>query len=101
VTWSPDFHRAVWDDPLWAGIEAVREERVFLAPSVPFGWIDRPPSINRMMGLKWMAAKLWPERWEGDLRAEVAAFYRLYYQVELTGDKLDTLMRWQAGNPPR
>ena len=101
VTWSPDFYRAVWDDPLWAGIEAVREERVFLAPSVPFGWIDRPPSINRMMGLKWMAATLWPDRWEGELRAEVADFYRLYYQVALTGEQLDTLMRWQAGDPPR
>lgn len=99
VTWSPDFHRSVRDDPLRAGIEAVREGRVFLAPSVPFGWIDRPPSINRMMGLKWMAATLWPGRWEGDLRAEVAEFYRLYYQVKLTEDRLDTLMRWQAGGP--
>ena len=33
-----------------------------------FGWIDRPPSVNRMMGLKWLAGLFYPDRWSGDLR---------------------------------
>ncbi len=101
VTWSPEFYRAVQDDPLWAGIEAVRRGRLYLAPSVPFGWIDRPPSINRMIGLKWLASVFWPERWEGDLREAVRRHYALYYQVELDEARLDALIDWAAGDPPR
>jgi len=101
VTWDPTFYKNVWDNPLWQGIEAVKRERVYLAPSAPFGWIDRPPSINRMMGLKWMAATLYPDRWEGDLAKEVKEFYSLYYHLDLSDEKLNTLLEWAKGQPPQ
>ncbi|GMG83132.1 iron ABC transporter substrate-binding protein [Paralimibaculum aggregatum] len=101
VTWDAGFHRRVRADPLWAGIAALRAGRVLLAPTAPFGWIDRPPSINRMMGLRWMAGRLWPERWGGRLRDEIREFYALYYQVALTEAELDTLEAWAGGSPPR
>lgn len=101
VTWDPTFYKNVWDNPLWQGIEAVKRGRVYLAPSAPFGWIDRPPSINRMMGLKWMAETLYPDRWEGDLAKEVRDFYKLYYHIDLSDEKLDTLLEWAKGRPPQ
>ena len=55
LTWDRNFFERVGKDPLWAGIRAVRENRVYLAPTAPFGWIDRPPSLNRVIGLKWLA----------------------------------------------
>ena len=87
-------------DPLWAGIEAVREGRVYLSPTAPFGWIDRPPSLNRMIGLEWMAGLLYPDLWDGDLREEARAFYRLYYHVDLSEEELDRLLEWAEGRPP-
>jgi iron complex transport system substrate-binding protein len=51
LTWDRNFFDRVSKDPLWAGIRAVREGRVYLAPTAPFGWIDRPPSLNRVIGL--------------------------------------------------
>ncbi len=101
VTWDPLFYQRVWSDPLWAGITAVREGRVYLSPTAPFGWIDRPPSINRMMGLIWLAGLLWPERWQGDLAAETRAFYDLFYHVALDRAELETLIEWSDGRPPR
>ncbi len=101
VTWDPHFYRQVWEDPLWAGIAAVRAGRVYLSPTAPFGWIDRPPSINRMMGLIWMAGLLWPERWQGDLAEETRAFYALYYHVDLSDAELEALLAWSRGRPPR
>ncbi|MGX0876909.1 iron complex transport system substrate-binding protein [Roseovarius sp. MBR-154] len=100
VTWDRNFFGAVFDDPLWQGIEAVREGRVHLAPTAPFGWIDRPPSLNRMMGLMWMAGLLYPDRWQGDLRAETRAFYELYYHVRLDELALERLLEWAEGRPP-
>jgi iron complex transport system substrate-binding protein len=100
VTWDPTFFARVFDDPLWATVTAVRERRVYLSPTAPFGWIDRPPSVNRLMGLKWMARLLWPDRWPGTLREETRDFYRLWYHVDLSDDDLDRLLEWSAGRPP-
>ncbi|MBY5987028.1 iron ABC transporter substrate-binding protein [Roseovarius atlanticus] len=100
VTWDPNFYGRVFDDPLWQGMDAVEAGRVYLSPTAPFGWIDRPPSLNRMMGLIWMAGLLYPDRWEGDLRAETRAFYELYYHVDLSDEELERLLAWAEGRPP-
>ncbi|MGS4990925.1 iron ABC transporter substrate-binding protein [Roseibium sp. RP-7] len=100
VTWDRSFYEAVWQDPLWQGIAAVRDGRVFLSPTAPFGWIDRPPSVNRMMGLKWLAGLFYPELWDGELRQETADFYKLWYHVDLSEAELDTLLEWAKGRAP-
>ena len=33
VTWDPRFYAGVWDDRLWAGVDAVRNQRVYLSPT--------------------------------------------------------------------
>ena len=100
VTWDPHFYRAVWSSPLWAGITAVRTGRVYLSPTAPFGWIDRPPSVNRFMGLTWLAGVFYPELWDGDLRTETRDFYRLYYHIDLSPEDLDRLLEWARGQAP-
>ena len=100
VTWDPVFYGKVFDDPLWQGIDAVRDGRVYLSPTAPFGWIDRPPSLNRMMGLIWMAGLLYPDKWEGDLREDTRDFYALYYHVDLSDEELERLLEWAEGRPP-
>lgn len=104
VTWDGNFYATVFDDPMWQGIDAVQQGRVYLSPTAPFGWIDRPPSLNRMMGLTWMAGLMYPEAWPevggGDLRSEARAFYELYYHVELSDDELGGLLEWAEGRPP-
>jgi iron complex transport system substrate-binding protein len=101
LTWDRNFYARVLEDPLWAPIEAVREGRVYLAPTAPFGWIDRPPSLNRLMGLRWLAGLFYPDRWDRDLREETRAFYHLYYHVQLADEDLDRLLEWSEGRPPR
>jgi iron complex transport system substrate-binding protein len=100
VTWDPNFYASVFDDPLWQGIDAVQRGRVYLSPTAPFGWIDRPPSLNRMMGLLWMAGLLYPDLWQGDLREDTRAFYALYYNVDLSDEDLERLLEWAEGRPP-
>ncbi|MEZ5935691.1 MAG: iron ABC transporter substrate-binding protein [Alphaproteobacteria bacterium] len=99
ITWDRNFFERVWDDPLWAGITAVREKRVYLSPTAPFGWIDRPPSVNRIIGLKWLAGLFYPERFAFDLREETRTFYKLFYHVDLGDDELDRLIEWASGRP--
>lgn len=100
ITWDRNFFGRVWSDPLWQGIAAVRKSRVYLSPTAPFGWIDRPPSVNRMMGLKWLAGLFYPKRWSGNLREDTAAFYQLWYHVDLGDAELDRLLEWASGRAP-
>jgi iron complex transport system substrate-binding protein len=100
VTWDRNFFANVFDDPFWQGIEAVRRGRVYLSPTAPFGWIDRPPSLNRIMGLTWMAGLLYSGQWESDLREDTRAFYQLYYHVDLNDEELERLLEWAEGRPP-
>jgi iron complex transport system substrate-binding protein len=100
VTWDRNFFGKVFDDPLWAGIKAVRERKVYLAPTAPFGWIDRPPSLNRVIGLKWLAGLFYPDRLSQDLRETTRSFYRLFYHVDPSDTELDTLIAWSKGSAP-
>ena len=69
----------------------------FLAPSLPFGFIDAPPSLNRLIGLTWLLHTFYPEQAPGKLREQVRSFYHLFYQVDLTEPDLDTLLGNSGG----
>ena len=55
ITIDRDFAANVRSDPVWAAVAAVRAGRVHLSPKLPFGWVDFPPSVNRLIGLWWLA----------------------------------------------
>jgi iron complex transport system substrate-binding protein len=99
LTWDRSFFGNVSKDPLWAGVRAVREKRVYLAPTAPFGWIDRPPSLNRIIGLRWLAGLFYPDKFPLDLRAATKEFYRLFYHVDISESQVDALVAWSKGHP--
>lgn len=87
------FAEKVRTDPLWSGVTAVKEGRVVQTPSLPFGWFDSPPGINRLVGIRWLEHLFYPADFKGDLSTEVHDFYKLFYQVDLTDEQLDALLR--------
>lgn len=101
ITWDRNFYERVWNDPLWSEIEAVRLGRVYLSPTAPFGWIDRPPSLNRIIGLKWLSGLFYPDRIPLDLEEATREFYKLFYHVDLSGEQLETLIEWTNGRAPK
>ena len=102
VTWDRNFHEKIMKggDSLWQGIKAVKDGRVHLAPTAPFGWIDRPPSINRLIGLRWLANLFHGAHFPFDIRQDTRVFYKLFYHVDVTDADLDTLIAWADGKPP-
>lgn len=92
ITIDRDFAANVGTMPEWQGVPAVANGRIYLAPSAPFGFIDAPPSVNRLIGLTWLMHKLYPDHAPGDLRAEVAEFYDLFYGVRPTEAELTVLL---------
>ncbi len=89
---SPAFAKAVKDDPLWQGLDAVKAGRIHVAPALPFGWIDAPPGINRLIGIAWLEHTLYPDAFPAALDEEVRGFFKLFYQVEPSEAQLETLL---------
>jgi iron complex transport system substrate-binding protein len=99
VTVDPSVADYIRSEPSWSQIDAVRRGRVFLSPRLPYGWVDSPPSLNRLVGLQWLARLLYPERFSEDIRDIARSFYRQFYQVDLSGSELDRLL--DRGPPNR
>ena len=100
ATWNPDlvvaFDRAAWrairTQPGWQKLPAVSGKRVFGAPLLPWGWLGEPPSVNRLIGLRWMQSLLYPQEAAMDLRAEAREFHRLFYGISPGDAEFDALL---------
>lgn len=55
----------------WRALRAVREGHAYVAPALPFGWLEEPPSINQLLGVAWLAT--------GDAAGAFAAFDAVVY----------------------
>jgi iron complex transport system substrate-binding protein len=104
LLWNPDvivtidsnFHAAARTHPQWRDLPAIKAGRIYLAPTLPFGWIDSPPSINRLIGLRWLARILYPDAFPEDLRPIVRDFYSRCYHQTPTDAQLEQLLRQPA-----
>jgi iron complex transport system substrate-binding protein len=81
---DPGIRATVAESNPWRALRAVRNGRAFIAPSLPFGWLDEPPSINRLLGLAWLGGH--------DPRTLATLFNATVYGRVLTASQLDTLV---------
>ncbi len=100
IAYNPDvvvasdvaFAKAVRGDARWQGIRAVAQGRVYTVPRSPFNWIDRPPSIMRLMGVPWLAHRFYPDRYAVDIRTVTRDFQRRFFGVIPSETDLDALL---------
>jgi iron complex transport system substrate-binding protein len=107
LEWNPEIiiadERGAYDamlrNPAWRRLSAVRNKRVYLQPTYPFGWIDDPSGVNRLIGLYWLSTLFYPDATQEDLRASTCDFYDKFYAIKLTNTQLEAMVR-PAGAPP-
>ena len=92
VTIDRDFAVNLRSDPQWAEVDAVRAGRVHLSPRLPFGWVDFPPSVNRLIGLWWLANIFYPKYFDEDIRELTRDFYSRFYHVTLSNADIDRVL---------
>jgi iron complex transport system substrate-binding protein len=105
ITWDPELIIA-WDDKVqggadeiirenhnWATIKAVREGKVYTMPNNPFAWCDRPPGVNRWLGIQWMANLFYPKLYDVNMIEVVRDFYqRLYWVEQITDEEIQDML---------
>lgn len=95
LAWDPDvilfapdsIYDTVGDDPTWQSLTAIREGRYYEVPLGPYNWMGFPPSVQRYLGMMWMAQLLYPETAQYDLYAEVANYFELFYHCGITEEQ--------------
>jgi iron complex transport system substrate-binding protein len=93
ITTSSEFMAQVYNDSTWQQVPAVRNHRVYLTPSQPNNWFDRPPGVNRIVGIPWTAHLLYPDLFPDDwMREKVKEFYSVFYHYNLTDDEFSSLL---------
>lgn len=93
ISQETQFAATVYGDPRWKGIKAVAERKVWTVPRSPFNWIDRPPSVMRILGVQWLAHKLYPEAYRKDLRRDISVFHRQYLGIEPTAGDIESWLK--------
>lgn len=108
LTWDPDYivvngepkqdisggaaAQAILDNPDFEHLSAVKNGNVFGAPNTPFSWVDRPPGPNRIIGIRWLSKRIYPDVFDYEIDAEVKEFYQTFYHLELTDEQLEQLL---------
>ncbi len=107
MLWNPDVilfspgsvYDSVRDRPEWEEIAAVRNRRYVEVPVGPYNWMGRPPSVNRILGIRWLANLLYPDVFSYDMVQETKEFYDLFYHVHLTEDQAGVLLSKSTFSP--
>jgi iron complex transport system substrate-binding protein len=82
----------IMDNSDWANIKAVQDGNVYQTPALPNNWIDRAPSVNRVLGVKWLADLFYPDYVDYDIHEEAKEFFSLFYNLDLSDEDLNTIL---------
>ena len=105
LNWNPDvilfapdsIYDTVAEDAAWQGVTAIQNGAYYEVPMGPYNWMGFPPSVQRLLGMLWMAKVLYPEAADYDLYTEVANYFELFYHCELTQEQYDALVANSLG----
>jgi iron complex transport system substrate-binding protein len=91
LEWQPDIIlvqetatlHSLTRDLVWQGVKAVAKKRILFLSGLPFGWLDAPPGINRLLGLRrlhgWLDASV-----RRGFEQDVMRFAALFWHTRLS-----------------
>ncbi|HZF69765.1 MAG TPA: ABC transporter substrate-binding protein, partial [Sulfuricurvum sp.] len=79
VAMEGSFAESLKTNPQWKTLRAVKSGHILTVPTVPFNYISRPPSLMRLMGIRWLIHSFYPDIFKGSLDNETARFNKLFF----------------------
>lgn len=83
----------ILSNPDYASLKAVQDNKVYGTPNTPFSWVDRPAGPNRLIGMRWLSAVVYPEYIKCDVNEEIREFFNLFYHVDLSDEQLENVLK--------
>ena len=99
LNWNPDavifapgsIYSTVADNENWQTIPAIRDGRYYEVPVGPYNWMGFPPSVQRILGMQWMAKVLYPDAADYDMYETTQTYFQLFYHCDLTAEQYAAL----------
>lgn len=82
----------IYQDEVWSSVPAVENKRVYEVPGEPYEWMDKPPSVNQVLGLEWLGNLLYPSLYNFDMIERAQEFYSLFWGYSLSDEEARTLL---------
>lgn len=105
LNWNPDkiiickdkdfgsnAYEVITNDSKWSNLKAVKTNQVYEIPDAPYNYFDRPPSVNRIIGIKWLGNLLYPDKFDYNIEEEIKDFYKKFYHYEIKDGDLDEIL---------
>ncbi|WP_369309721.1 ABC transporter substrate-binding protein [Providencia rettgeri] len=97
--WNPDIIITQYEEaiefmttsPLWQGLNAIADQQLLVFTGMPFGWLDGPPGVNRLLGMRRLQSHF-DQRIAATMKQDLAEFFALFYHSPLTSEQADLLM---------
>lgn len=110
--WDPELiifgpasvYDTVADDPAWQSLSAIRTGNYYQIPNTPYDWMNRPPSVNQLLGPQWLPRICYPDKFDDDMYEVASGYYKLFYDYDMSQADFDELMAKampQKQIPPR
>jgi iron complex transport system substrate-binding protein len=106
IRWNPDvILLGAFDDstphmvssaPELAGIEAVKNRRVYKMPHGGYRW--DPGSHESFLAWQWASMLLHPNRFDFDLRSDMRRSYEFFYNYKLGDSEIDDILRMDVNS---
>lgn len=100
LNWDPSIvffapgsiYSTVADNENWQTIPAIKDGKYYEVPFGPYNWMGFPPSVQRILGMQWMAKVLYPEAADYDMYEVTQTYFQLFYHCDLTIDQYNALV---------
>jgi iron complex transport system substrate-binding protein len=105
LLWNPDvilfapnsIYSTVGSNTDWADIPAIENGRYYEVPYGPYNWMGFPASVQRYLGMIWLAQLLYPDVAQYDVYQEVSEYFDLFYHCDITVEQYDKLVANSLG----
>lgn len=88
---SQNPYKIITTDSSWKNVKAVQDKKVYVIPYLPYNWFDRPPSVIRILGAKWLGNLLYPDYYKYDMKNEVKDFYQKFFHMNITDQQYEEI----------
>ena len=100
LNWNPSvvvfapgsIYATVASNENWKTIPAIKDGKYYEVPMGPYNWMGFPPSVQRILGMQWMAKVLYPEAADYDMFETTQTYFTLFYHWDLTADQYNALV---------
>lgn len=100
IIWDPEYiffasgsvYSEVETDSAFSTLKAIQAGNYYEVPGLPYSWLGSPPSVNRYIGLQWMAYILYPDVFTEDFEGITLEYYKLFYDFEMSSEEYSEMM---------